>query len=442
MKKMNHILLFIGVGAFFLSSCSSLGEMSSYYDDIYYNPNSDETVAMDKVPAPGPKIIEEGDNTDLPDEAYLGEEKTSYMGNYDEYEYTDRLQKFHNDEYQGGYYEDDQRDLSMSFNFGYSPYGSYWGTGFNYGYPYHSYVGGWYDPWYSPYHYSPFLYSYWDPFYSWHLPWYRHYGYHYYPYSYYPYYYDNYYSHYNYRDDEDFNYNYGHRRSSSTGSSNAGVAVGGGTRASQGTSNGAPVGGTRVANDEEPSVRARASQSGESKKSVDNTNVTRTRSSSNPSVQNSNVERRTRTNVSNASESGQESVVRTRYTRTRSSGVNNQNSRTRSGYTPSYTRPNSSTNRYNQGTTRTPQRYSTSGTCRTRSSGYSNTRSRSSSGSSYSAPTRTRSSSGSSYSAPRRSSSSSSSSYSAPRRSSSSSSSSSGSSSGSSSSSSSSHRRR
>ena len=161
-------LVFLSGIAFLVSSCVSLNSIS-YNDDVYFDPNSNNET--------GAQVIKKKDKKDIVTDQEILDEYIAngsfYNDNYEDYDYRDRLNRFHDDNYYGDYYP--RNRFSMSFGFGY-PYGSSWGISYGFGYPYYGYGYPYYG------YYDPFFYDPWyDPFFAWHnpyySPWYRpHYG--------------------------------------------------------------------------------------------------------------------------------------------------------------------------------------------------------------------------------------------------------------------------
>ncbi len=416
MKKITHIksVILLSV-AFALSSCASLTQLT-YNDDIYYSKNEEakQTHTYD---------VEEANPNSEPSADYLGE-KSYYNEDYDDYEYSDRLEKF-DDEYEGEYYSEDERNWSVSIGMGYSPYGSSWGMGFNYGY----YDPYFYNPWYDPF------YSYYSPWYSpWYMPYYSYPYYGCYNSCYYPGYPSNpIYPGYN-------EVTYGHRDSKSTGGINNGVrdnndALGGSIRESSARNSGSSTAkslNTNASIRDNQNEKVRTSVGTQEGYSVP---VAQDRQSGNAKVLQTDSRASNTRQATNTRQVSDGTSVRTPSNYSRPSSTTVISTQERAGYTPSYTRPKSSARKYNSSTstsstTRTPQHYATSsrssnqtnytGSSRSSSSRSSTaTKPRSTSPTRSSTTTQQRSSSrSSSYSAPR-SSSSRSSSYSPSRSSSS-----------------------
>lgn len=380
MKKHIHYLI-LAISTMFFASCASLNGIY-YSDDIYYNPSEDEKVV----------VTPKKDNAQIIyDSEAISANENQEMDNdeyYDDYEYANRLRRFHDDGYQGAYYDNGRPNIA--FNFGYNPYaGSYWGIGlgwrWGWNYPYYGHFDPWYDSFYA--WNSPFYYN------SWYRP---HYYYHY------GYYHPDYYHSGYYLGGTTEKISYGRRGAYSTG-----VATNDNfTRNSVG----------------------RSASSGQIEGSKPLQRTSRAGTGSNYNDYGSRASLSKGTSKTNSVRAKDGTAVRKTITYTRSS---NNNRRGSSSYTPSYTRSSSNTPTYNNSNTN-QRRYQTTTRTRNSQSGSSsqNYQRRSSSSNSYSTPRRSSSSGYRSTSTPVRSSSSST--YS-PRRSSSSSSYSSGSSRGSSS---------
>lgn len=175
MKNSIYILSTFVAGVIFLSSCAI--QNYSYIDDIYYSPDIDgfnNETTNDKTEnyISGQNSVDE--NYDIDYNTSQGE-----VPGYDEYEYAERLSRFGSSENRESYYTDDQYDYNINLHLGYIDYpyyyGPYFGFNYNWGWPYYNY----YDPWF--YNYRP----YYSLYYGWYYP------YHYYPYHYYNHHNDN-----------------------------------------------------------------------------------------------------------------------------------------------------------------------------------------------------------------------------------------------------------
>lgn len=411
MKNLLPIVLIFSTGTFLLNSCATLS--TAYVDDVYYNPETDNNPAKKK------QVVITNQDDNLSSE-YTGEYKNS---EYTEGEYEDRIEKFHDEEYQGDYYQEDDQ-WNMSVNMGFSPYGSYWGVGFGYGYGYG----------YPYYGYPYYGYNYWyDPFYSYY-PYYPYYGY-YPPYygeccgCYYP----------DYITDNNSGYSYGHRRGSNSNSGgstintsninreasmlpNSGAATNLNSR--EPNANSVTLPSTSTSTYSRKIANVNEVLSGESKENNTDLRI------ANPANQTSSAIEKSDLSGELRSANNSEKQVNRTYTRV-GSDDDKSTSKTRTGYTPSYTRASSSsTPTYNSSgngsqsrnaTGSVTNRNSVAGT----SSGRNVNSNTPSSGTTYSAPAQrssgttygapTQRSSGSSYSQPSRSTNGSGSGNSAPR---------------------------
>jgi len=390
MKNYLYILFLLSAGTILLNSCATLS--TAYIDDIYYNPDATNT-SQDVIAEKSIKNTEYISNE--------MEQMTVYQNSTDtvsdDFEYAKRLQRFHNENYDGKYYTEEEEDANwnMSFNMGFGTYGAGWGMNFGYGYPY----SAWFDPfysWYYPY-YAPWNYGWYDPFYSWYSPWYNgwynpySHSYHYYPYGDYVY----------FHDDDDRGYNYGPRRGGNTNSGNGLTAVGGvDSNIRKRASN--PDSGTAT-NSSDENVR-NSTGIVRVKENLDvnlkDKQLGGTRISTNVGRTDSNLGSSETGNTS----AGERVKISHSYQSTDGTSVKTSN-KNRSGYTPSYTRPstrstrtynNSSSNSSVSGGNATDNSYRT-GTS-TRNSNYNSGSRTNSSGSTYTAP---RSNSSTNQSSPR-----------------------------------------
>ena len=434
-----YIISLILVGSFLISSCGTTN--SAYVDDIYYNPKKEAR----KKAKEQERFAENQKQAFIDNSTQDSTSEEFFLSDYDDYEYADRLNKFHDDEYEGDYYDEGDANWNVGVNMGFSPYGSSWGMSFGYG----NYG---YNPYYSPY-YSPY-YPYYDPWYSWYSPW-SYWGYPYYGY-YPPYYscccYGDYYPGY---PENDRDYYYGPR--SSVASSSPIENTGGSTSTRKNTvinSTGSAVaitnqpdmlGGntTRVVEGGASAAVSRQSALNErSGVSISEEDVNKTYQNTLSSGKTTNPTKVRTTSIVESNgktrrTGGSSGIVKetTRvpsYTRTRTEASKNiqlSGSNSRSGYTPSYSqnRLNSTRTTYNPGSGYTSNRISNINknnisytNSRKTNSSSQNTRF-SSNRSTYQRNTSTSGTSRSSYSTPKRSSSSSRSHYTAPKTSSSSS---------------------
>lgn len=214
MKKLVYQITIALAGSFMMFACSTYN--SAYVDDIYYNPDKDNNIVYNKH-----KNTSDHKSVHIVD-TLNADSSDFYYSDYNDYEYSERLTKFHYDEYEGEYYNDEP-GWNTNVNIGFSPYGLSWGMGFGYGYPYYNswYYNPWtYDPWYYSYNY------YWDPWYypyhgyhSWAYPYY--YSHHYYRHHYWHSWNDHYWHHnsayYDYSS-SDRRHHYGPRNSVGSGS--------------------------------------------------------------------------------------------------------------------------------------------------------------------------------------------------------------------------------
>ncbi|MDA3890743.1 MAG: hypothetical protein PF517_03660 [Salinivirgaceae bacterium] len=443
MKNKLNTLIGLIAGSFLMASCGTYN--SAYVDDIYYNPKSNASV----------KAVGQAELTTMQRSTVVDTMQVDtsgmFLSDYDDYNYADRLNKFHDDEYQGDYYEDNESYSNDNYNNSYNPWsiswgiglGYGWGLGYNYNYNpwYNSYYSVW-DPWYGAYGY---------PNYGYNSPYYGHHGR--YGCGYYGSYYNDYYSYGGfgggYLDDDRGSY-YGPRRSGASGSPNTGIVNNGDTR-KRGSTNQNSSGNSNFDLQEDLApMRVSSSRTNElsNAKEAEVSNQSSTRTQGGGEIGNTSVAKSSRAlqgekvlsknpPAVSRKEAVNSTFGKTTYTRTRTeSSKSISTPSSRNGYTPSYTRTRTSSNRakYNSGSSNSTRR-STNSSSATRytapkrttssSSNSGNSKKISTSTNAYKrTATPTRTTQKSSYSPPRRTSTPkrTSKSYSAPKRSSSSSS--------------------
>ena len=176
------------------------------WDDIYADPTKKETVTIHKKAEPEPQkkvvivqgevsnmdVIANGRDIDEYNRRYnendegISEDQAynENVGDYTEYEYTDRILRFHDPESSIKITGADEvivyigDDLYDGYNNRDRNTNVYLGMGFGSFYPWYDpwYYTGWYDPWF----YNPWYYRHYDPWYygygynwgRWHRPWY------------------------------------------------------------------------------------------------------------------------------------------------------------------------------------------------------------------------------------------------------------------------------
>lgn len=361
-KHLYHIIVLVA-GSLFMVACGSYN--NAYVDDIYYNPKYEARKAAK----------EEAKRAELRSEAIIDTSKTDssdfFYSDYNDYKYADRIKKFHDEDYEGEYYENDAQ-WNTSINFGISPYGTSWSVGFGYG------NWGYYPYGYNPYFYS--YYPYWDP---WYYPYYG-WGYpYYYPHHYYGHHhcwwgYPSYPEHPIYPEypSSSRGYQYGPRNSISSGSP---LIINDGNNGSTrktnyvSNSNGIERSSFNEPSSSVPMLHAAGARQKNGENSVQNRSnfgevrnsegaaanlnaaATRTENSVNvskaTSVKKTNNDFRNPPAISRSAVSRNELKVPA-YTRTRTEARNaNRSGSSRSGYTPSYNRTatNVSRNSYNSG---------------------------------------------------------------------------------------------
>lgn len=194
------------------------------WDDIYANPSQKRTyqnpqqpkkkVVVIKGDASNMQVVANGRDVDEYNRRAMNDTlSTQQDSEYQDYQYTDRIVRFHDPESSVRITGADEVTIYMNDD-AYSDYYNYRDYNYNYGY-FGGYSYPWYNsyyPWYTsrPYYYysawySPWRFGYYDPWYygGYYDPWYYGYGYGYYPYygygggyyhGYYHGYYNGYYS--------------------------------------------------------------------------------------------------------------------------------------------------------------------------------------------------------------------------------------------------------
>ena len=136
---------YIAIGCLALLGSCQVYEGTAYQDPVYgsVQPRPKSTPAVVGEPS--------SSNPDVAANSYYdpnsGNVTNNYYGNYNDYSYTNRLNRFYNPS-GFGYFSPYYNGFGMNYGFGYP--GSGFGLSFGYGWGSPFYGGmGWYDPWYN-----------------------------------------------------------------------------------------------------------------------------------------------------------------------------------------------------------------------------------------------------------------------------------------------------